>query len=43
VYRNVEFHEQDKINLSDYANGAYLVEIEGENQERISKKLFLIK
>ncbi|MFM7668612.1 MAG: PKD domain-containing protein, partial [Bacteroidota bacterium] len=43
VYRNVEFHAQDKINLSDYANGAYLVEIEGENQERISKKLFLIK
>jgi carboxypeptidase T len=43
VYRNDDFHEQDKINLSHYANGAYLVEIAGENQERISKKLFLIK
>ena len=43
VFRKADFHEQDKINLSDYANGAYLVEIEKENQDRISKKLFLIK
>ena len=43
VFRKDNFIEQDKINLSDYANGAYLVEIEGENQEKISKKLFLIR
>jgi carboxypeptidase T len=42
VFRKDNFIEQDKINLSDYANGAYLVEIEGEDQEKISKKLFLI-
>lgn len=43
VFRKDNFTEQDKINLSDYANGAYLVEIEDENKEKISKKLFLIK
>jgi hypothetical protein len=43
VFRKDNFIEQDKINLSDYANGAYFVEIEGENQEKISKKLFLIR
>jgi PKD repeat protein len=43
VFRKDDFQEQDKINLVGYSCGAYLVEIEEENQERISKKLFLFQ
>jgi PKD repeat protein len=43
IFKKETFTAYDKIVLSDYANGAYLIEIETENQSQISKKFFLIK
>lgn len=43
IFSKEAFNEQDKIILSDYANGAYLIEIHTENLGVVSKKFFLIK
>jgi PKD repeat protein len=43
IFSKEAFIEQDKIILSDYANGAYLIEIHTENLGVVSKKFFLIK
>jgi PKD repeat protein len=43
IFSKEAFNEQDKIILSDYANGAYLIEIHTENLGVVSKKFFLLK